>query len=108
VPTADPVKDYLRQIGGVPLLNAEQEVWLAKRIEAGLFAAEKLNSGERLGPELRRELDIIAEDGRHTVLGVRLENSWLARNLPFLAALLELGRKCRAEGEEPGPPANDA
>ena len=38
--TADPVKDYLKQIGRVPLLNAEQEVELAKRIEAGLFAAE--------------------------------------------------------------------
>jgi hypothetical protein len=42
--TADPVKDYLKQIGKVALLNAEQEVELAKRIEAGLFAEEKLNS----------------------------------------------------------------
>ena len=41
--TADPVKDYLKQIGKVPLLNAEQEVELAKRIEAGLFAEEKLS-----------------------------------------------------------------
>ena len=41
--TADPVKDYLKQIGKVALLNAEQEVELAKRIEAGLFADEKLN-----------------------------------------------------------------
>ncbi len=40
--TADPVKDYLKQIGKVALLNAEQEVELAKRIEAGLFAEEKL------------------------------------------------------------------
>src|SRR4029453_13078943 len=45
--TADPVKDYLKQIGKVALLNAEQEVELAKRIEAGLFAEEKLNSGEK-------------------------------------------------------------
>ena len=43
--TADPVKDYLKQIGKVPLLNAEQEVELAKRIEAGLFAEEKLADG---------------------------------------------------------------
>ena len=43
--TADPVKDYLKQIGKVPLLNAEQEVELAKRIEAGLFAEEKLAEG---------------------------------------------------------------
>src|SRR5437763_12655684 len=41
-PTVDPVRDYLRQIGKVPLLNAEQEVELAKRVEAGLYAAEKL------------------------------------------------------------------
>ena len=46
--TADPVKDYLKQIGKVPLLNAEQEVELAKRIEAGLFAEEKL---AEVGPE---------------------------------------------------------
>jgi RNA polymerase primary sigma factor len=62
--TADPVKDYLRQIGKVPLLNAEQEVELAKRIEAGLFAEEKLNPGEKLAPKLRCELEILAEDGR--------------------------------------------
>ena len=43
--TADPVKDYLKQIGKVPLLNAEQEVELAKRIEAGLFAEAKLDEG---------------------------------------------------------------
>ena len=44
--TADPVKDYLKQIGKVALLNAEQEVELAKRIEAGLFADEKLNDDD--------------------------------------------------------------
>src|SRR5262249_42113909 len=43
--TADPVKDYLKQIGKVPLLNARQEVELAKRIEAGMFAEEKLAEG---------------------------------------------------------------
>ena len=43
--TADPVKDYLKQIGKVPLLNAGQEVELAKRIEAGLFAEQKLAEG---------------------------------------------------------------
>ncbi len=45
--TADPVKDYLKQIGKVPLLNAEMEVELAKRIEAGLFAEEKLGQGRQ-------------------------------------------------------------
>ena len=47
--TADPVKDYLKQIGKVPLLNAEQEVELAKRIEAGLFAEEKLAESQDPG-----------------------------------------------------------
>ena len=47
--TADPVKDYLKQIGKVPLLNAEMEVELAKRIEAGLFSEEKLAKGGKIG-----------------------------------------------------------
>ena len=51
--TADPVKDYLKQIGKVPLLNAEQEVELAKRIEAGLFAEEKLAEGAGACPATR-------------------------------------------------------
>ena len=48
--TADPVKDYLKQIGKVPLLNAEQEVDLAKRIKAGLFAEEKLAESDETCP----------------------------------------------------------
>jgi RNA polymerase primary sigma factor len=55
--TADPVKDYLKQIGKVALLNAEQEVELAKRIEAGLFAEEKLNSGEKIDMKLSARVD---------------------------------------------------
>jgi RNA polymerase primary sigma factor len=63
--TADPVKDYLRQIGRVPLLNAEQEVELAKQIEAGLFAEEKLAEGSRnLRADARIDLEQVAEDGR--------------------------------------------
>jgi RNA polymerase primary sigma factor len=63
--TADPVKDYLKQIGKVPLLNAGQEVELAKRIEAGLFAEEKLAAGRgALRPGQSSELEWIAEDGR--------------------------------------------
>jgi RNA polymerase sigma factor (sigma-70 family) len=61
--TADPVKDYLKQIGKVPLLNAEQEVELAKRIEAGLFAEEKLADGTRLTEEQQLDLEWFAEDG---------------------------------------------
>jgi RNA polymerase primary sigma factor len=63
--TADPVKDYLRQIGKVPLLNAGQEVELAKRIEAGLFAEDKLADGSgvlRAGQST--DLEQVAEDGR--------------------------------------------
>ncbi|HKA95872.1 MAG TPA: sigma-70 factor domain-containing protein, partial [Streptosporangiaceae bacterium] len=63
--TADPVKDYLKQIGKVPLLNAEQEVELAKRIEAGLFAEEKLAEPPAgLRNEQRWDMEWIAEDGR--------------------------------------------
>jgi RNA polymerase primary sigma factor len=79
--TADPVKDYLKQIGKVPLLNAEQEVELAKRIEAGLFGEEKLNSDEKLTPKLMRELQIIAEDGR------RAKNHLLEANLRLVVSL---------------------
>ena len=61
--TADPVKDYLKQIGKVPLLNAEMEVELAKRIEAGLFAEEKLAKGGKIAAKLEEELEWIAEDG---------------------------------------------
>jgi RNA polymerase primary sigma factor len=63
--TADPVKDYLRQIGRVPLLHAGQEVELARRIEAGLFAEEKLAAGRgvlRAGQS--SDLERVAEDGR--------------------------------------------
>ncbi|MBL1067106.1 RNA polymerase sigma factor [Streptomyces sp. 7-21] len=79
--TADPVKDYLKQIGKVPLLNAEQEVELAKRIEAGLFAEDKLASSDKIAPKLRRELEIIAEDGR------RAKNHLLEANLRLVVSL---------------------
>jgi RNA polymerase primary sigma factor len=62
--TSDPVKDYLQQIGRVPLLTAEQEVELAIRIEAGLFAAERLDCDAFLDPQLRADLQRIAWDGR--------------------------------------------
>lgn len=79
--TADPVKDYLKQIGKVPLLNAEQEVELAKRIEAGLFAEDKLANADKLAPKLKRELEIIAEDGR------RAKNHLLEANLRLVVSL---------------------
>ncbi|MGZ6734249.1 MAG: RNA polymerase sigma factor [Nocardioides sp.] len=79
--TADPVKDYLKQIGKVPLLNAELEVELATRIEAGLFAEEKLGKGGKLKPQLVEELEWIAEDGR------RAKNHLLEANLRLVVSL---------------------
>ncbi|WP_306367330.1 RNA polymerase sigma factor [Nocardiopsis sp. CC223A] len=97
--TADPVKDYLKQIGKVPLLNAEQEVELAKRIEAGLFAEEKLaEESDGLTFELRDELEWIAEDGgrakKHLLeanlrLVVSLAKRYTGRGMLFLDLIQE-------------------
>ncbi|MFB7785999.1 RNA polymerase sigma factor [Streptomyces vinaceus] len=79
--TADPVKDYLKLIGKVPLLNAEQEVELAKRIEAGLFSEYKLEEEEDHKPAFKRELEILVEDGR------RAKNHLLEANLRLVVSL---------------------
>ncbi len=89
--TADPVKDYLKQIGKVALLNAEQEVELAKRIEAGLFAEERLSKefGESWDKtkapteerRLYRDLQWIAHDGK------RAKNHLLEANLRLVVSL---------------------
>ncbi len=79
--TADPVKDYLKQIGKVPLLNAEMEVELAKRIEAGLFSDEKLAKGGKMSAKMVEELEWIAEDGR------RAKNHLLEANLRLVVTL---------------------
>jgi RNA polymerase primary sigma factor len=79
--TADPVKDYLKQIGKVPLLNAEMEVELAKRIEAGLFAEEKLAKGGKISPKILEELEWIIDDGR------RAKNHLLEANLRLVVSL---------------------
>ncbi len=80
--TADPVKDYLKQIGKVALLNAEQEVELAKRIEAGLFADERLNDADVVvaAGDLD-DYEWIAEDGR------RAKNHLLEANLRLVVSL---------------------
>jgi RNA polymerase primary sigma factor len=79
--TADPVKDYLKQIGKVPLLNAEMEVELAKRIEAGLFSDEKLAKGGKISAKPLEELEWIADDGR------RAKNHLLEANLRLVVSL---------------------
>jgi RNA polymerase primary sigma factor len=80
--TADPVKDYLKQIGKVPLLNAEQEVELAKRIEAGLFAEEQqADESAKLKEKVRDEYEWISEDGR------RAKNHLLEANLRLVVSL---------------------
>ena len=80
--TADPVKDYLKQIGKVALLNAAQEVELAKRIEAGLYAEHLLGTqGNDLEAKYRRELHRIAQDGQ------RAKNHLLEANLRLVVSL---------------------
>jgi len=79
--TADPVKDYLKQIGRVALLNAELEVELATRIEAGLFAEFKITTEKKLEKKLKRELDWIVEDGK------RAKNHLLEANLRLVVSL---------------------
>src|SRR5262249_10912105 len=98
-PTADPVKDYPKQIGKVRLLHAGQEVELAKRIEAGLFAEGKLAEGRGgLRPGQSIDLERIADDGRtaknHLVeanlrLVVSLARRYVGRGMLFLDLIQE-------------------
>ena len=81
--TADPVKDYLKQIGKVALLNAEQEVDLALRIEAGLYATEKLKAddGVKIDKRLRWDYEQIVHDGKIA------KNHLLEANLRLVVSL---------------------
>ena len=79
--TADPVKDYLKQIGRVALLNAELEVELATRVEAGLFAEAKLKDEKKMEKKLKRELEWLVEDGK------RAKNHLLEANLRLVVSL---------------------
>ncbi len=80
--TSDPVKDYLKQIGKVALLNAEQEVDLSKRIEAGLYAEHLLKTKqETMTPKEIRELHYVVQDGQMA------KNHLLEANLRLVVAL---------------------
>ena len=79
--TADPVKDYLKQIGKVALLNAAEEVDLAKRIEAGMYADHLVKQGDVTDPKVVREYQWIIHDGRIA------KNHLLEANLRLVVSL---------------------
>ena len=95
---SDSVRDYLKQIGRVPLLNPAEEVELAMRIEAGLFAEDKLNSEPDLATKFREELQEVAHDGHmaknhmfgaNLRLVVSLAKRYTGRGMPFLDMVQE-------------------
>ena len=79
--TADPVKDYLKLIGRVPLLNAELEVKLSLEVEAGLFAEEKLATDKKMDKKLKREYEQLV------LIGRRAKNHLLEANLRLVVSL---------------------
>ncbi|CAB4682402.1 MAG: RNA polymerase sigma factor [Actinobacteria bacterium] len=79
--TADPVKDYLKLIGRVPLLNAEMEVDLSLRVEAGLFAEEIIKHEKKIDKKYKRELEQLVLDGK------RAKNHLLEANLRLVVSL---------------------
>ncbi|MGZ4589840.1 MAG: RNA polymerase sigma factor RpoD [Actinomycetes bacterium] len=96
--SADLVRVYLREIGRVPLLTAALEVELARRVEAGVFAAERLTDTAPLDPTLRRDLGLIAEEGERAKnqlieanlrLVVSIAKRYSGRGLPFLDLIQE-------------------
>jgi len=97
-PTNDPVRMYLKEIGKVPLLTAEEEVDLAKRIEAGLFASEKLATTRKIADKTRRDLEAIERDGQiakkklveaNLRLVVSIAKRYVGRGMLFLDLIQE-------------------
>jgi RNA polymerase primary sigma factor len=96
--TSDPVRMYLKEIGRVPLLTAEEEVDLAKRVEAGLFASEKLLTAAHLAAAMRRDLELIERDGQFAKkrlieanlrLVVSIAKRYVGRGMLFLDLIQE-------------------
>jgi RNA polymerase primary sigma factor len=96
--TSDPVRMYLKEIGRVPLLSAAEEVDLAKRVEAGLFASEKLTTQRKLPAEFERELELIEREGQlakkrlieaNLRLVVSIAKRYVGRGMLFLDLIQE-------------------
>jgi RNA polymerase primary sigma factor len=96
--SSDPVRMYLKEIGRVPLLTAEEEVDLAKRVEAGLFASEKLTTQTSIPAALRRDLELIERDGQFAKkklieanlrLVVSIAKRYVGRGMLFLDLIQE-------------------
>src|SRR3954462_13572344 len=97
-PTSDPVRMYLKDIGRVPLLTAEEEVDLAKRVEAGLFASEKLTMKGSVSAPLGRDYELIERDGQlakkrlieaNLRLVVSIAKRYVGRGILFLDLIQE-------------------
>jgi RNA polymerase primary sigma factor len=97
-PTSDPVRMYLKEIGRVPLLSAAEEVDLAKRVEAGLFASDKLTTQRNIGIDLVRELELIERQGQlakkrlieaNLRLVVSIAKRYVGRGMLFLDLIQE-------------------
>jgi len=97
-PTSDPVRMYLKEIGRVPLLTAAEEVDLAKRVEAGLFASEKLTTQHDLSATFEHELELIEREGQlakkrlieaNLRLVVSIAKRYVGRGMLFLDLIQE-------------------
>ncbi|MEA2494240.1 MAG: polymerase primary sigma factor [Thermoleophilaceae bacterium] len=96
--SSDPVRMYLKEIGRVPLLSAAEEVDLAKRVEAGLFASDKLTTPTGIAPTLARELGQVERDGQFAKkrlieanlrLVVSIAKRYVGRGMLFLDLIQE-------------------